>query len=97
MYKKKDKTIDNSGSLKIMVIQALLTKDTDTFTKMDPYATIQTGQQTFKTKVIQGGGKTPKWDQEFEIDVKNIGDDIHVKVLDEDVTTSDLVSTKSLT
>ena len=41
--------------------------------------------------------KAPKWDQEFEIDVKNIGDDIHVKVSDEDVTTSDLVSTKSLT
>jgi len=46
---------------------------------------------------LQGAGKTPKWDQAFDIDVKYLGDDVYLKVFDEDVTSSDLVSIKHLT
>ena len=46
---------------------------------------------------MQGAGKTPRWDQAFDIDVKYLGDDVNVKVFDEDVTSSDLVSIKHLT
>ena len=41
--------------------------------------------------VLQGAGKTPVWNQTFNIDVKYIGDDLNVAVYDEDVTSSDLV------
>ena len=44
-----------------------------------------------RTRTLQGAGKTPKWEQVFDIDVKYIGDDMTVTVFDEDVTTSDLV------
>ena len=86
-----------SGSLRIEVIEAKLTRDTETFSKMDPYCVIQTRQQKFKTRTLQGAGKVPKWDQVFDIDVKYIGDDMTIQVMDEDVTSSDLVSkTKNL-
>jgi len=58
---------------------------------MDPFVVIETRQQKLKTKTMQGAGKTPKWDQIFDIDVKYIGDDMKLQVFDEDVTASDLV------
>ena len=45
---------------------------------MDPYVTIETRMQKLKTKTMQGAGKTPKWDQMFDVDVKYIGDDMTV-------------------
>ena len=45
---------------------------------------------------MQGAGKTPKWEQIFDIDVKYIGDDMSVTVFDEDVTTSDTVGSTSI-
>ena len=83
-----------SGNLRLEVIEARLTRDTEVFSKMDPYAEITTRQSKFKTRTIQGGGKNPKWQQAFDVDVKYVGDDIFIKVLDEDVTSSDLVSWK---
>ena len=85
-----------SGTLKIEVIEARLTRDTEFFSKMDPYCEIQSRMQKFRTRTLQGAGKTPKWNQSFDFDVKYIGDDIHIKVLDEDVSASDVVSTFSL-
>ena len=41
---------------------------------------------------MQNAGKKPVWkDEYFKIDVKYIGDDMHLEVFDEDVTDSDLV------
>ena len=66
------------------------------FSKMDPYVTIETRQQKLRTKTMQGAGKTPKWDQIFDIDVKYIGDDMTLTVLDEDVTASDKIGTTNI-
>ena len=81
-----------SGTLNVQVIEARLTRDTETFSKMDPYCIIATRQQKFKTATKQGAGKTPMWNQSFDIDVKYVGDDCTLQVFDEDVTSSDLVS-----
>ena len=51
----------NVGSLKLTVLEAQLTRDTETFGKMDPYVKIETRMQKFKTATHNGGGKTPKW------------------------------------
>ena len=40
---------------------------------------------------MHGAGKTPKWDQAFDIDVRNLEEDILLKVFDEDVVSSDLI------
>ena len=80
-----------AGKLKLYVIEAKLTRDTEWFSKMDPWTQIETRQQKVRTRTLQGAGKTPKWDQAFDIDVRYIGDDMTVTVYDEDVTTSDLV------
>ena len=48
-----------SGMLALTVVEARLTRDTETFGKMDPYVKLSTRQQQFKTKVKNGAGKTP--------------------------------------
>ena len=81
-----------SGSLRVEVIEAKLTRDTEFFSKMDPYCVLESRMQKFRTRTLQGAGKTPKWDQVFDLDVKYIGDDLKIVVFDEDVSASDKVS-----
>ena len=80
-----------SGMLRLSVIEAKLTRDTEWFSKMDPYCEIQTRHQKVRTRTLNEAGKAPKWNQVFDIDVKYIGDDMTVTVYDEDVCSSDLV------
>ena len=84
------------GSLALTVIEARLTRDTETFGKMDPYVKISTRQQNFKTAVKNGAGKTPVWNQTFNIDVKYVGDDMTIQVFDEDVGSDDKVGEASI-
>ena len=63
---------------------------------MDPYTVIETRQERHKTCTLQGAGKTPVWNQTFNIDVKYIGDDLNVTVYDEDITTSDTVGSAQI-
>jgi len=81
----------SQGSLALTVIEARLTRDTETFGKMDPYVKISTRQAQFKTAVKNGAGKTPTWNETFNIDVKYVGDDLTMEVFDEDVGTDDKV------
>ena len=81
---------DISGCLKLNVVEAHLSHSTDC-NKMDPYVVIQVREQEFKTQVKQEAGKEPKWNECFEIDVKYIGDDMTVKVMDDDIGRDDTI------
>jgi len=81
-----------SGTLKLDVVEAQLTRDTETFGKMDPYVKLNSRMQSFRTKTVNGGGKNPKWSAEsFTIDVKYVGDDLAIQVFDEDPGKDDLI------
>ena len=85
-----------SGKLRLTVMQAKLTRDTETFGKMDPYAVIEYRQEKHKTVTKNNAGKTPVWNQTFDMDIKYIGDDIQIGVYDEDVTESDTIGFTTL-
>jgi len=72
-------------------VEAKLTRDTEWFGKMDPFCIVEYRQERFKTAVKDNAGKNPVWNQTYEIDIKYIGDDMWLKVFDEDVTTNDAV------
>ena len=82
----------SQGRLRLTIVEGAFTRDTDFWTKMDPYTVIKYREQTHKTSVKQNAGKKPHWDESFDIDVKYIGDDLMLTVYDEDVTSSDLVA-----
>jgi Ca2+-dependent lipid-binding protein len=80
-----------SGKLTITIEEARLTRDTETFSKMDPYCVFQLREHIVRTKTITNAGKTPKWNETFSIDVKYIGDDFTITVKDEDIGSDDIV------
>lgn len=85
-------TEEDSGTLKVQFVEARLTRDTEMFSKMDPWAQIQSRTQKVRTRTLDGAGKTPKWNQAFDIQVKSLNDDFTLTVFDEDNITSDTVS-----
>ena len=80
-----------SGKLTITIEEARLTRDTETFSKMDPYCIFQYREAISRTKVINNGGKTPRWNETFVVDVKYIGDDFTIVVKDEDIGKDDKI------
>ena len=81
------------GLLKLHVVEAHLTRDCKPLRKMDPYAKITHRDQDWKSKTDKRGGKTPKWEhQHMDIDVKYIGDDIFIKLFDDDPGKDELIS-----
>jgi|688.fasta_scaffold465729_2 Ca2+-dependent lipid-binding protein len=82
---------DSLGTLTITCIEAHLTRDVQKIGKMDPYVRFWSRGNEYKiadwrhrTKVHEDGGKKPKWNDTFTIDVKYLGDDLHYAVLDDD-------------
>lgn len=76
------------GRLIVKVIEAKLSRDTDWFTKMDPYCVIRCGPDTKRTAVHYKAGKTPSWNELFEFS-RNTEQTIDIEVWDSDPITSD--------
>lgn len=74
----------------IKIYSANLRRDTETFGKMDPYVLLKFGEEEQKTRVLEGAGKSPKWDQEFCFRA-NLGDKLEFVVMDDDNDRDDLV------
>ena len=74
------------GILRVQLVEAKLTHDTETFGKMDPYCKMEMREQNWKSSVSKNGGLHPEWkDQRFEIEVKELGDDLHFHLWDDDL------------
>ena len=85
-----------NGKLSLTVIEARLERDTETFGKMDPYVVIHNRMQRLRTTTQESAGKEPTWNETLELDVKYIGDDMKIWVMDEDVTNDDLIGEASV-
>lgn len=81
----------------LVIKSANLTRDTETFGKMDPYVNILFDSKHRKTSVKENGGKKPIWNENFVIDVKNYNQNIIFQVYDEDTTSDDLVGSVTIT
>ncbi len=87
--------MQSSGKLRLTVIEARLTRDTEMFGKMDPFCKIQYRDQNITTTVQKNAGKLPRWNETFDINVQYQGDDVHLEVLDEDITKNDVVGSST--
>ena len=75
----------------MVIVEAELDRNVDTFKKQDPYAIFEMTDWKFKTKTINNGGKTPKWDETTENYIQDTGDEMSVAVWDEDTLDDDLI------
>ena len=76
---------NTSGNLQLKIVSGKLTRDVETFGKMDPYVICLYLGQKFKTTIHEDGGKTPVWNHTFEIKIGSVQDDMQFYVKDNDV------------
>ena len=65
-------TAVNIGILSLNVIEAELTRDTETFGKMDPFVKFKYGELEFRTTEKSNAGKKPIWNETFQINVMSL-------------------------
>ena len=75
------------GTLLLTVMEATLQRDIGTADDlvMDPYVVIRNKSNAMRTNTIENGGKSPIWNETLEITVSDISDDIHLRVMDENI------------
>jgi Ca2+-dependent lipid-binding protein len=79
----------SEGILTVRILEGKFTRDTEMFGQMSPYCTLVFQGKKLKTKVIYNGGKTPKFNEEFQLEVNSPSEELTIRVWDQDVTTSD--------
>ena len=79
------------GILTLRCLEGKLTRDTEWMGKMSPYCTITFGKNKYKTKIAHEQGKTPRWNNEFQLNVESATEEMVLRVWDQDLTTSDAV------
>jgi len=75
------------GKLTITVKEAKLTRDTDIVGKQDPFVCLDLFTQfwSWKSKVIESGGKEPVWNEQVIVDVNTTKQKLQIRVKDEDL------------
>ena len=77
-----------SGNLIVRPICAKLTRDTESFGSMDPYCIVCLGTEKQRSRVADGAGKFPNWQDQFVFRRTN-QDQIIIQVWDKDSASSD--------
>lgn len=84
-------TSSQHGSFKITVVKARLTRDVESFGKMDPYAKVTYESKSYVTDVQDDVGKNPVWNKMFSFDVFNNKSVINIQVFDEGTISDTLI------
>lgn len=71
-------------------LSAVIVKDMDLIGKMDPYVNVTVGTVTKKTKVVENGGKTPRWGDQLTFNC-NSKDVVQMRIYDDDVGADDFI------
>ena len=79
------------GILSVTVDEVKLTRDTEMVGAMSPYCTLTHKKKKLKTKVRSNAGKHAKFGDTFTFDLENSGEEIFVRVWDQDLMSSDAV------
>lgn len=79
----------NSGILIVKPVCAKLTYDTEVFGKMDPYAILTIGSQSFQTHTANDAGKNPTWTDSLSFKLTGNETSIYIKIYDRDVGSMD--------
>lgn len=79
------------GILSVTVDKVELTRDTEMVGQMSPYCTLTHKKKKLKTKVRSNAGKNAKFGDTFTFELESSGEEIFVRVWDQDLMSSDAV------
>ena len=76
----------DEGVMRITLVEAHLTHNTEVLGKMDPFVKFVCRDQEYRSYTAKDHGKHPKWtSQHWEFRVHYLGDDVEFHVFDDDV------------
>ena len=73
----------------IRLIKAVLTRDTELFGKMDPFCRFFHKNTTANSRVMEGAGKTPVFNQDFEFMIEGYDEEITLGAYDKESVKKD--------
>jgi Ca2+-dependent lipid-binding protein len=74
--------------LKIKIVGAKILRDTEFFTKMDPFVVIEYHVRKFKTTIKNEGGQRPVWNESFTLENVEMEREMKFICLEDDLTTT---------
>ncbi len=78
--------------LHLTIVKGNIMRDTEEFSKMDPFIVVTYNGEKFKTNTCNEGGMTPIWNHLLKIPIIDPKkDSIHIECLEEDITTDDYI------
>lgn len=83
------------GCLLVFLLRGELERDTDVFSKMDPYVIFKLNDQNARSLVKDEAGKNPEWNETFSFRCKE-GDTLFFNVYDKDLKSDDEVGSGHL-
>lgn len=57
--------------LNLTIVKATILRDTEEFSKMDPFIVVTYNDEKFQTNIAEEGGMNPEWNHTFNIPIKN--------------------------
>lgn len=76
-------------TLKLIIKEAKLNRDVNTFSTMDPFVQMKLKGEIYKTETCKDGGKEPKWHEEFDLTSADPSEIIEIKVVEDGGVLSD--------
>ena len=64
---------------------------------MDPFLAIDFKGRLYKTKVLDGAGKHPIWNETFNLPVESMAEEVKIGCYDEDLIVDDLIGETTVT
>lgn len=78
-----------AGQLCITVVNGKGLRDTELFSRQDPYVVIEAGSSKVRSKTHTDGGKNPTWNEKFEMTIGPTVQEIKMAVWNSNVVSSD--------
>jgi Ca2+-dependent lipid-binding protein len=75
--------VEEKHSLKLIIKEAKLNRDVNTFSTMDPYVVMKLKGEIYKSEVCKDGGKNPSWNEEFDLTCTDPSEIVEVKVMED--------------
>ena len=63
---------------------------------MDPYCKLTLADQSYETKVMNGAGKNPKWNEVWEVEIKDMDDSITLACMEKDIMKDDEIGSATI-
>jgi len=80
-----------AGILTLKIVEGKLTRNTELFGNMDPFIQIEYRDQKFRTKVNDGGGLNPTWNETFIIPIVSVEELLIIVCKDKDLLIDDFI------